>query len=170
MLVPSVSIQNRHGVAMLIDEEDLGLLTQHKAGHWCFAIDRHGYANITHRKELGGDGRTPVGFHRLILDFPVEMDVDHISQDSLDNRKENLRICTQSQNQKSFPGRGASKFKGVSRNGKKWCAKMPINGRQAHLGTFDTEEKAALAYDAAVKRLGCEFRTLNFPDEVPINA
>ena len=138
MSVPSVSIENRNGAVMLIDEEDLGLLTQHRKGYWCFTLSRSGYAHIKHRKDLGGDGRTPVGFHRLILDFPIGMDVDHINRNNLDNRKGNLRICTQSQNQKSFPGRGASKFKGVSPNRKGWRAAIATEGYLKNLGTFTT--------------------------------
>ncbi len=88
--------------------------------------------------------------HRLIMDCPDGMDVDHINGDGLDNRRENLRIVTRSQNlrnRKTFKN-SKSGFKGVIFN--------PVNGKWKaiiNLGTFDTSEEAAKAYDEAIKKL-----------------
>lgn len=98
--------------------------------------------------------------HRLILDFP-DSRIDHKDGNSLNNRKSNLRLATHAQNtQNAVSNIGTSKYKGVYRKGGKWAA----NCQQKHLGTFDTEEMAALAYDAAAKMLFGEFARLNFEE------
>jgi hypothetical protein len=96
--------------------------------------------------------------------------IDHISHDTLDNRKKNLREATRSQNgMNRRPWKGArSGFKGVSVEirypRKKWLAYIRKNQKRIHLGTFDTPEKAARAYDDAAKKLFGEFAHLNFPE------
>lgn len=94
---------------------------------------------------------------------------DHISGDGLDNRRSNLRIATNSQNQANRAAQGSrdgspcsSRYKGVSfdRERGKWRAAVGTKGRYFR-GRFDTEEEAALAYNrAAVERWG-EFAQLN---------
>lgn len=165
MSIPSVSIENKNGVAMLIDEEDLGLLTQHKDGHWCFTVQPKGYAQIFYRIELGGRGSNPVFFHRLLMGCPIGMQVCHINKDRLDNRKKNLQICTPSKKNMITAGYGKSRFKGVSPNGKRWRAFISADGGLKHIGTFDTELEAALSYDAAARLQGNDSHFLNFPDE-----
>ena len=171
MLVPSVSIQNRHGVSMLIDEEDLGLLTQHKDGHWCFALDSTGYAILRHKKSIGGNGQS-IPFHRLIMKASIDLGVNHVNKNILDNRKENLQICTKHGYIPKVVGFGCSRFRGVCRNGKNWRATLNHKYVAINLGTFDTEIEAALAYDTAIKKLKTKKQdrkvcVLNFPDEVP---
>ena len=88
----SISIQNKHGISMLIDEDDLGLLSQHKDGYWCFCINNRGYATISHKKDDGVVRSAK--FDRLIMGFPVGLEVDHINKNKLDNRRKNLRNVT----------------------------------------------------------------------------
>ena len=158
----SVWIQNKSRRRLLVDTLDLKLLSRSKDGHWCFKLKENGYARIVYRKDLGGDGKSLVSFHRLIMDFPFAMQVDHINRNKFDNRRENLRVCTHSQNSMNNAIRGICQFRGVCKSRNKWQAQIKIDGINKYLGIFETEVAAALAYDAAAKLYGCEFHILNF--------
>ena len=160
------SIQNKHGITISIDEDDLRLLTQHRNGHWCFKLSNDGSVVI---KGTGEDSDRLVKLHRLIMGSPAG-NVGHINKNKLDNRRENLRLRIDYSYQKKVIGFGLSRFRGVSKNGKNWKAVINYNLVAVRLGNYDTELEAALAYDAKARLLGCGSRFLNFPDEVPINA
>jgi hypothetical protein len=88
---------------------------------------------------------------------------DHISRDTLDNRRANLRCATSSKNgaNRIKQRNNTTGFKGVFRNGSGWMAKIAVNGTQIYLGQFHSPTEAALAYNkAAVKHFG-EFARLN---------
>lgn len=99
------------------------------------------------------DGRV-TQLHVLVNGTPLGMDTDHINGRSLDNRRENLRTATRSQN--TANGRKTSKstssrYRGVSWKAAHggWHASIRVRGRTRHLGVFATEDEAAAAYDAA---------------------
>jgi hypothetical protein len=107
--------------------------------------------------------------HRFIMNAECGELVDHRDGNTLDNRRDNLRIATKAQNcQNSRSYRGSSRFKGVSWNTQsgKWKAGITANGNVINLGFFKDEETAACAYDTAARELHGEFARLNFPDEV----
>ena len=105
--------------------------------------------------------------HKLITGWPR---TDHKNHNGLDNRRENLRPATHTQNQQNTRPRvivGTSRYKGVcwSKRERKWRAVIKFAGVQRHLGYFADEEDAARAYDAAARKYHGEFACLNFPDD-----
>jgi len=108
-----------------------------------------------------------IRMHRLIMGVTDEkIQIDHKYGNGLDNRKENLRICTSAENQRNKKpqiGR-TSKFKGVyfSKPKNKWRARIGINSKLTHLGYFTNEVEAAKTYDKAAKIHFKEFANLNF--------
>ena len=104
--------------------------------------------------------------HKEILKPPSGFETDHINHNGLDNRKDNLRICTTSQNHYNQIIRSeskTSKFKGVSRHkaSRKWIAQIGYGRRMIYLGCFDSESEAARAYNQKARELFGEFANLN---------
>lgn len=105
--------------------------------------------------------------HRLILGLPAHRPfVDHKDGDGLNNQRGNIRIATQSQNCMNMTARtpsASSRFRGVTWHARaqKWQAQIGCNHLRYYLGSYDTEESAARAYDAAAIVLFGEFSRLN---------
>jgi hypothetical protein len=108
----------------------------------------------------------PVYMHRLIMNPPKGLFVDHRNCDSLDNRRSNLRFATPSQNMQNRRKKKntTSHYRGVwlLKNGK-YESQITHKGKRIHLGWFDSEIAAARAYDEAAQKYHGEFARLNFP-------
>ncbi len=97
-------------------------------------------------------GRKKLYLHRLIMGTPAGMMTDHLNGKTLDNRRANLRICTRSQNgmNRGPDGDNPNGLKGIKRvKGARiptWTAKIKVNGKAKHLGSFRTPEEAHAAY------------------------
>jgi hypothetical protein len=154
---------------------DLTPLTMVVDGHAIFfsACDAHHFKSSVHITKCRSGGpnyvrRNKTRIHRLILGLTADdkVMVDHINRNGLDNRRENLRLATCSQNQfnKGAIGRTSS-FKGVSlaKKNNKWQALVCKDKKLKWLGYFLTELEAAQAYDNAAVILHGEFALLNFP-------
>lgn len=86
--------------------------------------------------------------HRYIMNASNNMVIDHINHDTLDNRRKNLRECTQHQNQMnmSINNKNTSGHSGVGKlSSGKWRARIYINGKEKHLGVFNTYDEACNA-------------------------
>jgi hypothetical protein len=110
-----------------------------------------------------------IHMHRVVLLTPEGMATDHINGDGLDNRRENLRLATNSENNQNRINkrrRCTSNFKGVywHNETKKWSSGIRLAGKQIYLGEFISEIQAALAYDEASKKYFGEFARTNFID------
>jgi flagellar basal body rod protein FlgC len=108
--------------------------------------------------------------HRLIMNTPDGMDTDHINSNGLDNRRQNLRICTHAENLANRKKQisNTSGYKGVSwdKSCKKWAANISICGKYKKLGRFTDLVEAARAYDAAAKEVYGEFAKPNFIQKI----
>jgi hypothetical protein len=115
-----------------------------------------------------------VYLHRLVMGDPKGQMIDHRNGDPFDNRRENLRVSTNSQNQmnsKKRPG-CSSGYKGVSFNKalQEWKAQVEVDGQTFFFGYFEHERHAAYAIDLNLPALHGEFARLNFPDALTFQA
>lgn len=150
----SAVILSRNGVPILVDADLVEVLSSH-AWH----VDADGYARTHTRSDKG------LAMHRLVLGLRSgdKRVSDHINMNRADNRRENLRACDRASNNRNITGRGKRKslYKGVAPNRARWMAQVTFQRKVHHLGTFDTQEEAALAYNEAAARLHGEFARLN---------
>jgi hypothetical protein len=111
------------------------------------------YCNVVLWKNSIGITRT---VHQLVAESflnhtpnGMKLVVDHINDDKLDNRVENLQIVTTRFNAYKTQGKYSSKYKGVSWDKKlnKWRAMISINGKLKHLGYFNCELLAYHEYE-----------------------
>jgi len=170
---------------VLIDTEDLLRLDKEipqktARGKWSVVVSKDSrsqdifYAKIHILHPEGGlDKRgkkktTTLFLHRTILSPPKEKVIDHIDHNGLNNKRENLRICTLTQNAANQrKGKGSSNFKGVywDKREQKWRGAIRHKGKHLHLGSFNDELEAAKAYDKAAKEFWGEFAKLNFEND-----
>jgi hypothetical protein len=156
-------------LTVLVDDDIAELIAgaawagQNLTAYWCpgrHHQDGH-YAVVVGTRPLA----------RLIMGNPRGLDVDHKNRDTLDNRRENLRVCTRQQNLRNRRGWSSTGYKGVryrkARTGKgRECyeAWIGVDGRHVYLGRGRTPEEAARLYDHAARERFGEFAYLNFPD------
>ncbi len=147
----------RSALVTIVDDDDYQWLMQ-----WKWRKSTSGYVI---RTEGPHSNLKYISIHRLINKTPEGFQTDHINGNKLDNRKANLRSCTSVQNKWNTGSEigSSSLYKGVSKikNSKKWLASIKHNNKIIKLGSFYSEEIAALAYnDAAIKLFG-DFARLN---------
>jgi hypothetical protein len=104
--------------------------------------------------------------HRLIMNCHEKgFYVDHINKDILDNRKENLRVCTNAENcqNRKIRSTNTSGYKGVSfvKHINKWQARIYVNKVEINLGYFVNKNDAAIAYNNAAIQHHKQFAVLN---------
>jgi hypothetical protein len=149
------------GQVAIIDEDDYELVSQF-TWHALWAKSTQSFYAVRGVHIRGGNSAT-IGMHNLIMGDRV----DHKNGNTLDNRRENLRLATHSQNgaNRRVGRNNSSGYKGVSRDkrGGRWQAGIKSQGKSRFLGYFNDPVDAAKAYDSAARELFGEFARTNFP-------
>lgn len=138
-----------NGTAILIDEQDYERVSKYS---WC--LNKAGYpvANISHKV-------TRISRFILGLNDNTKL-VDHINGNPLDNRRNNLRICTNTENARNckLSKNNTSGYVGVrlEKSGR-WRARIMVDHKEIYLGTYETKEEAIKARQEAEKKYYGEF-------------
>ena len=147
---------------ILIDTEDWDKVKQYR---WHILVNKNGYKRVGNRAIKS----CPYLYlHQLIMNCKF---IDHKNLDTLNNRKINLRKCSNSENKRnvSISARNTSGYKGVSLHRVKdknkiyeyWRASITVNNKSLEIGNFKNKIKAALAYNEAAIKYHGEFARLN---------
>jgi hypothetical protein len=135
-------LKGRKGSAIVVahavvDDEDVALVGAYR---WGLVKAPGGLRYANSQVPLGGHTYAHILMHRLILGEQAREHTDHRNGNGLDNRRENLRPCTHAenmQNRNRHPRRGVSRLPSG-----RWRAKAHTDGRDRHIGVFDTEDEA----------------------------
>lgn len=139
---------------MIIDECDHEEITKNKC--W---LNSRGYALTIKNKRK-------ILVHRFLMGaIDPLIKVDHKNRNPLDNRRANLRLCTQAQNLVNRPLQYNNKtgYRGVSIYKDKYRCTLMIHKKQIYLGLFECPIIAAKTYDKVASECFGEFAVLNFP-------
>lgn len=156
----TVQLYGRFGKKLaVIDELDVAAISPYR-----WYCDGNPTRNTLYVRR-SGDG---VRMHRFLASAAPSEKVDHRDGDGLNNRRYNLRSTSQIGNSRNISKqRGRiSRFKGVTKNKLRWRARIGTSGVRGgprlHIGSFRTEQEAAMAYDDAARKHFGEFAALNF--------
>lgn len=154
-------IQLTQGKVALVDDEDFDYLNQFK---W-HASKLSGKFYAQRHAKLSNPNNIKILMHRDVMKPKKGFVIDHVDGNTLNNQKNNLRICTHAENMRNskIPINNTSGFKGVywNKENEKWTAFIRFNNKRFHLGLFFELKDAAKAYnEGAIKYFG-KFANLN---------
>ena len=142
---------------VLYSPEDHDRIAPHK-----WRVNKKGYV-------CGRINEKQVSLSRFIIEAPKEFMVDHVNNDKLDNRRENLRLATAAENAKNMKKQTGktSIYKGVYlvKATGKYRVTFVIDGKPVFLGAFEKEIDAAEQYDTYITQQNLKFHSLNFPEK-----
>lgn len=151
------------GQFAVIDAKDIPLVAKHQ---WYAQVTRTGFMAARNQYQPGERRKyKQITMHRMLAASPNKPCVDHRDHDQLNNRRNNLRPCTYSENafnRKKYRVKCTSRFKGVMFYKGEWRAQIYVNKKVKPLGVFETEIDAAIAYDCAALRCYGQFARINF--------
>lgn len=149
-------IKLTQGKVAIVDDEYYDDISQFK---WCAFKHRNTYYAVRNII-VGGRWKTLL-MHRYILNMKTGICVDHVNGDGLFNVKENLRHCTNQENQRN---RHSQKNNKLRIKGVRWCkiaskfkSQIGIGGKTIHLGYFNVMGDADSAYRIAEEKYFGEF-------------
>ncbi len=134
-----MNIELTQGKTAIIDDDDYDLVKNYK---WCAVT--HDKGRIFYACAWVNGKR--IKMHKLIMDCPQKMVIDHIDHDGLNNKRENLRQLTKRGNRwNSLPNRNSkSGLKYVTKFKDKWQSRVMREGKRVFLGNYDTPEEASI--------------------------
>lgn len=155
-------IQLTKGYVAIVDDGDYELVSRHA---WRARVKKSGavYAQ-THGFRSDGK-KTTLSMHRLIMGVTdSKVQIDHINGIGWDNRRSNMRTCTNAENCKNKGAQrsNTSGVKGVSwhKRDNKWQAHITSDSKQIYLGVFETKDEAVFARQVASIKYHGEFARL----------
>ena len=153
------TIQLTQGLSAIVDEDDFPALSRFS---WYAWKSNSGIFYARRSAKVNGK-EVKIYMHRQILGLSEgdSREADHVSLNTLDDRREDLRISTHEQNccNRKKPLSGSNRLKGASlmKTTGRWEAYITLNYRKIHLGYFDTQEEAHAVYWSAAKKLHGKF-------------
>jgi hypothetical protein len=159
MSIKSLSVRQRVTAGELqVDEADLVVW----GNHICFILK----STLSYKYYGVWKGNKKVYLHRVLMNCPANEVVDHINGDTTDNRRSNLRVCSNVMNTKNLKKQAngiTSKYKGVSyyKKGNNW--EVSVGG--LYIGRFKSEVEAALAYNESATSYFGKYARLNVIEE-----
>jgi len=140
--------QNKYAI---VDDGDYDYLNQ-----WKWYCSKDNYA-----QRIDNKLNKTILMHRVIMNPPSHLHIDHINRNGLNNQKENLRVCTRTQNNgnRRISKHNTSNIKGVSwhKTSKKWRGTICIKNKNIHLGYFSNKYDAKDAHEKEAKEYFGEF-------------
>ena len=148
------------GQSAIVDDADFDELSKYK---WCamWAPRPRTFYAVRHSPMVGGKARKSIMMHRQLLGLTdPKIQGDHKNHNGIDNRRENIRAATRSQN--NMNRRGAQRnsktgVRGIYPHRSGYQSRIKVNGQTFHLGNFKTVPEAAAAYALANKHHFGEF-------------
>lgn len=157
-------IKLTRGFETKVDNNDFDYLSKFT---WHALVTRKGKVYAKTTLYLGNYKQKDMLMHRMIMLFPSG-EIDHINGDSLDNRKENMRVGSHLQNLMNRPKSHSNRtgYKGVIKKNDKWgkssyMARIGVDLKSINLGYYKTAIEAAIAYNKAAQEIYGEFAHLN---------
>jgi len=141
------------GQRILIDHDMLPLMSR-----YTWRVTRHGAMRYVTSGTSCKGKKLHMALHRMVIGAKVGEVVDHVNGDTFDNRRENLRIVTVTENNQNVRRARVTSKSGVlgvnwHKRTKKWRAQIRLNKASIHIGYFDDINEASAAYQAKKREL-----------------